>query len=600
MALKIIFWQILIHVIICNGQANLDQFTVPLNHINDVHLNWTVNIDTIEFKVILKNKSLPLIFGFGFSDYGEFKDADFVLIEVMNEMTTPTLVDCYTDSDGALIRDKKSDYYFLNHKVSVEVIEISFKRKIDTCDKNDYYIDSGTTHILHFAFFEANFFINSFFDSEFAFYPYKTFNITDHMIRTQLIKSNLITNKFEKEILKSNYFDVVNHDESIPKTDTTYWCKTYKLDEKFNKKHHIVAFEGIIDKRNEGVVHHMELFHCVKEPSKNYKNFNNVCTSEEKPGDLKACRKVIAAWAMGAKTFIYPENVGGLLGGENYSMYLVLEIHYDNPNLLSNIIDSSGMRIYYTNVLRKHDAGIMEVGLEYKPNNSIPPKVSAFNLHGYCLRDCTNESIQKEITVFASQLHTHLTGRKVWTSVIRRNQYLSILNSDYHYSPHFQEIRMLAKPIKIWPGDVIINTCEYDTRIRDNMTFGGYGIRDEMCVNYMHYYPVVELELCKSSIRDDALSEYFSAMNTLDNANTTKTLSIEENYNRIRWTLLTAKLLNKFYNNAPISFSCNSSNGNNILYDKGYDMNKYKAFEMPINDFGQSQRNCLLDDSLFD
>lgn len=130
---------------------------------------------------------------------------------------------------------------------------------------------------------------------------------------------------------------------------------------------------------------------------------------------------------MGAGRFVYPSNVGGVIGGPHYSPYLVLEIHFDNQNLRSDIIDSSGIKIFYQGGfgqrLRQYDAGILEIGLEYNPKNSIPPQHSEFHLHGHCLGECTYAGLPKNgITIFSSQLHTHLTGRRVWTSQIRNNK----------------------------------------------------------------------------------------------------------------------------------------------------------------------------------
>lgn len=42
---------------------------------------------------------------------------------------------------------------------------------------------------------------------------------------------------------------------------------------------------------------------------------------------------------------------------------------------------------------------------------------------------------------------------------------------------------------------------------------GGFGIMEEMCVNYVHYYPRTQLELCKSHVDPDYLQRYFSIMN---------------------------------------------------------------------------------------
>lgn len=41
------------------------------------------------------------------------------------------------------------------------------------------------------------------------------------------------------------------------------------------------------------------------------------------------------------------------------------------------------------------------------------------------------------------------------------------------------------------------------------MTVGGLATTDEMCVNYVFYYPKVDLEVCKSSLADDVLRQFF-------------------------------------------------------------------------------------------
>ena len=42
------------------------------------------------------------------------------------------------------------------------------------------------------------------------------------------------------------------------------------------------------------------------------------------------------------------------------------------------------------------------------------------------------------IHIFASQLHTHLAGRKVVTVLSRDGRERQVVNADGHYSPHFQ------------------------------------------------------------------------------------------------------------------------------------------------------------------
>ncbi|VEN59541.1 unnamed protein product [Callosobruchus maculatus] len=105
---------------------------------------------------------------------------------------------------------------------------------------------------------------------------------------------------------------------------------------------------------------------------------------------------------------------------------------------------------------------------------AIPPGQEQFQLSGYCT--------------------------SAWTRVITRHfdsygKELPELNRDNHYSTHFQEIRRLKKPVKVLPGHVLITRCDYNTEDRQNITLGGFSISDEMCVNYIHYFPHTELEM---------------------------------------------------------------------------------------------------------
>ena len=62
-------------------------------------------------------------------------------------------------------------------------------------------------------------------------------------------------------------------------------------------------FEGAITPESEGIVHHMEVFHCEVPPGKELRQYDAPCRvyGAERPKGLEECRKVIGAWAMGAK-----------------------------------------------------------------------------------------------------------------------------------------------------------------------------------------------------------------------------------------------------------------------------------------------------------
>jgi len=61
-------------------------------------------------------------------------------------------------------------------------------------------------------------------------------------------------------------------------------------------------FEGAISSGGRGVVHHLEVFHCEAPPHVHIPYYNAPCSSKsQRPRGLESCRKVIGAWAMGAK-----------------------------------------------------------------------------------------------------------------------------------------------------------------------------------------------------------------------------------------------------------------------------------------------------------
>lgn len=63
---------------------------------------------------------------------------------------------------------------------------------------------------------------------------------------------------------------------------------------------------------------------------------------------------------------------------------------------IQGLIDHSGMRVKMISNLRKYDAAIMELGLEYTDKMAIPPGVLGFPLSGYCIAECT-----KTVSVFS-------------------------------------------------------------------------------------------------------------------------------------------------------------------------------------------------------
>lgn len=68
----------------------------------------------------------------------------------------------------------------------------------------------------------------------------------------------------------------------------------------------IVQFESVVGENSRGVVHHIEVFHCECGADDHVPLYRGPCFSEKRPYKTQVCKKVTAAWAMGAPPFVYP------------------------------------------------------------------------------------------------------------------------------------------------------------------------------------------------------------------------------------------------------------------------------------------------------
>nr|CAG4651674.1 EOG090X0318 [Triops cancriformis] len=463
----------------------------------------------------------------------------------------PVNKDGLVDKEGKIQADSREPQDQNCRKVSIrqagKALLAKFRRQLNTCDGTDYVIEDGTTHVVYGW-------------GEGPLYSLEGVEPNEENTgfqRTRLLQVLAPPSPDDAKPLLINAKFV-----RVPSDETTYWCHVTPLPSEFRHKHHIVQFEAAIQPGRESLVHHMEVFHCVAPVNEPIPEYRGPCTSPNRPAATQVCKKVLAAWAFGAGPFAYPGEAGLAVGGPDFNLYVMLEIHYNNPAKKDDWEDSSGIRLWYTSKLRRFDAGVMELGLEYTDKMAIPPKQAEFTLTGYCVPECTAVGIPDSgITVFGSQLHTHLLGTRVVTRHFRDGKELAELNRDNHYSTHFQEIRLLPKPVLVLPGDALLTTCWYDSMDYENATLGGFSISDEMCVNYMHYFPRVNLEVCKSSISDKALDDYFHYLEELDGQDVSGGEIISEAYKAVEWTPLRAGFLQTLYEEAPLSMQCNLSSG---------------------------------------
>ncbi|XP_072228027.1 dopamine beta-hydroxylase [Leuresthes tenuis] len=520
-------------------------FHVPLDPRGELQLSWKISYTNQEIYMELRVAELRHGVVLGMSDRGELTNADLVVL--WESGTKSYFGDAWSDSKGHVSLDSQQDYELIEAKHRADGFYLIFKRPFDTCDPRDYLIEEGTVHIIY-----------GFLDQPLT--SLEELNLS--RIHTGVQRVLMLRPDTQSPTLPPDVqtLDVVAPNVIIPNQETTYWCFIHKLPENMSKNH-IVMYESVITPGNEAIVHHIEVFECSPDIH-NVPQYSGSCDDKMKPGKLNSCRHVLAAWAMGAEAFYYPPDAGLAMGGPGSSRFLRLEVHYHNPLLISGRRDSSGIRLHYTPSLRQYDAGIMELGLVYTPVMAIPPKQPTFYLSGYCTSKCTQIALPpRGIFIFASQLHTHLAGRGVRTVLVKGGKELEVVQEDQHFSTHYQTIRVLRKMVNVLPGDVLITKCTYNTEDRSNPTVGGFGIMEEMCVNYVHYYPRTQLELCKSHVDPGYLQKYFSFINRFHGNDqcVCGEVSVTEQYSQLHWDDFTGEVLDSLYNTAPISMHCNQS-----------------------------------------
>ncbi|KAK7081201.1 DBH-like monooxygenase protein 1 [Halocaridina rubra] len=162
-------------------------------------------------------------------------------------------------------------------------------------------------------------------------------------------------------------------------------------------------------------------------------------------------------------------------------------------------MDNSGLRLYYTEKLRKYDASSIIVGADVNPNIVIPPGQKQWFTVGRCDGECTKAAIPPSgINVFSALLHAHLLGSSLKLRHIRDGKELPPVFEDKSYDFNYQQMRVPKDEMKIFPGDSFLMECGYDSRKREKPSYGGIGTNEEMCVAYLSYYPKVNLSMCYS------------------------------------------------------------------------------------------------------
>jgi len=207
------------------------------------------------------------------------------------------------------------------------------------------------------------------------------------------------------------------------------------------------------------------------------------------------------AWAPGVDPMELPP-VAGFRVGPSINAWdgLLIQIHYNNPGTLSGIIDNSGIRVYYTTTLRQFDADILELGDAGVTQPAVIPQGTGDVLFEYsCPSECSS-TFGQTLNVFGDLLHMHQVGDMMWSTIWRNGVNLGYFNRIEFWDFNFQQTTPLS--LTIQPGDRINTHCKY-TQSPNTPVHFALASSDEMCLEYVYYYPKLPGPYCTFIYSED-------------------------------------------------------------------------------------------------
>jgi hypothetical protein len=266
--------------------------------------------------------------------------------------------------------------------------------------------------------------------------------------------------------------DVMVPLNTIPNKDTTYLCAGITLPS--DQKYHVIKWRPKINPDTAQFVHHILLYICPAP--------QNV-TPWECGMAPAMCAQAMIAWSVGQDGNDFYGDYG-LPIGAGTTRYIVIQMHYNNPELIAGVQDASGITLTYTPTLRTHDLGSMIVATIVN-GLQIPPG-QFYERWAECPSECTNK-FPTNITMINYFPHMHTIGNKIWMQQIRNGVELPEIHRDDHYD--FLRQQTYQVETTIMPGDRLRLHCIWNSTGRTNITYGGESTSTEMCAAFFLYYP---------------------------------------------------------------------------------------------------------------
>jgi len=454
--------------------------------------------------------------GFGFAEpsTGHMKGADLVTVSVSNSgmvtvddryagfaattYTPPTYLNGFSDLTAHL--DVSNDWTIVSGQQESGVTNVWIKRALVTNDSQDRTITAGMTRVV-WSYGSGD---------SVSYHGGNRGTLSTIFFGTDTHAFPAYDGKWTRRFT----------DYAVPGDKiTTYACQSFTFPT--DKERHIVALRPIgVTKYNHHAILHIctdnAYFSDHTSPQLcSYHADNEACPGGPDGGSGSQCQGssplgsgsaqcagLMWSWAVGMGDFILPPEAGLRTGASQIS-HVVLEIHYDNPDLTTGVIDSMGFEAFYVETPRQHDAGILIVGdtivnFGDTPSNGAPPfeighlpkGLDYIHRQATCPNECTQD-FSAPINVFAAFHHMHYYGSKFITEKYSAGGVLqgAVGKRIDFWDNGFQQAQFASYTIQ--PGESLQTHCYYDTSSYSysNAVEFSTPTSSEMCQDFLFYYP---------------------------------------------------------------------------------------------------------------
>ena len=235
--------------------------------------------------------------------------------------------------------------------------------------------------------------------------------------------------------------------------------------------------EPIVDSTTAEFAHHF----TVSSSSNSVDNATFLCSEDSEEGFID----LVYAWAPGEAGFALPNNVG-LPYGPGEAQSFMLEIHYNNPNLISGAIDNSGVRFYYTEEPREHAMGILQLGDPFVALYDTPVGEGISEHTFECQGGCSALALDEPVTVLREYINMHATGTRMTNQQRRMGEIVHNGIADMFDFNQQGSQPVQQSPFQIRPGDAFTTRCTYNGK---SDTVFGLSSQQEMCIAFLFYFP---------------------------------------------------------------------------------------------------------------